>query len=103
MKNPWQAVLGRERLWVVFWLYCVLGSVGLLVFLAVFNLSLEVALIVYVLWAHYSLWTCAFNTNWRPFGHAARIYACVIVAAVTASMLVTVKQGLVAAELEHLQ
>lgn len=103
MKNPWRVVLGQERLWVVFWLYCVLGPVVLVAFFTVSELSVDLVLIVYLLWAHYSLWTCAFNTRWRPCGYAARIYACVIAVAVTASLLVNVRDGPHEGSLEVLQ
>jgi hypothetical protein len=97
MNNPWHAVLGRERLWVVFWLYCVLGTICLVLLLATLDVSLGnasmAALIFYLLWAHYSLWTCAFNTDWRLWGYGARVYACVIVAATTASLFVTTRSG----------
>ena len=93
MKNPWRVVLGQERLWVVFWLYCVLGIVGLMTLLSVPNMFFDVVLMLWVLWAHYSLWTCAFNTHWRPYGYAARIYACVIAVGVTASLLVNVRSS----------
>lgn len=100
MKNPWQTVLGQERLWVVFWLYCVLGLAVFLLFLFTSDVSssvmanaLSVALLLYLLWAHYSLWTCAFNTQRRAWGYAARIYACVILAGVSLSTLVNIKSG----------
>lgn len=97
MKNPWQVVLGQERLWVVFWLYCVLGAICLVLLLVILPPALgaasEVALIFYLLWAHYSLWTCAFNTKRRTYGYGARVYACVIVAAVTASLFVSTETG----------
>jgi hypothetical protein len=94
MRNPWQVVLGQERLWVVFWLYCMLGTVVVTLLLAISDLSgtaivgtLTVLHAVYLLWAHYSLWTCAFNVKRRPWGYAARVYACVLIAATTVSLL----------------
>ena len=94
MKNPWQVVLGRERLWIVFWLYCVLGTLLVTLLLFISNLparaiaeTLAVLYAVYLLWAHYSLWTCAFNVKWRPWGYVARVYACVLIAATTVSLL----------------
>lgn len=100
MKNPWQAVLGQERLWVVFWLYCLVGTVVVALLLAMSGLpppaittALAVAFMVYVLWAHYSLWTCAFNTKWRPWGYAARVYACVAIAGIAFSSFVEIKSG----------
>jgi hypothetical protein len=94
MTNPWQLVLGQERLWVVFWLYCVLGTFLLTLLLLMSDLSapaivdtLSIFYLVYLLWAHYSLWTCAFNAKWRPWGYAARVYACVLIAVTTVSFL----------------
>lgn len=70
MKNPWQVLLGRERLWVVFWLYCVLGLAVFLLFLFTSD-----------------------NTQRRAWGYAARIYACVILAGVSLSTLVNIESG----------
>jgi hypothetical protein len=38
-----------------------------------------IVFITYFLWAHISFWTCAFNTEKRAWGYAARSYAVVIV------------------------
>ena len=102
MKNPWHVLRGQERLWVVFWLYCVLGTAvftwafAYLVTWLPFDSSAEeeaatttlfAALAAFVLWAHISLWTSAFNAEWRPWGYAARIYAGVVLAGLAVSTI----------------
>jgi hypothetical protein len=37
--------------------------------------------LAYLLWAHVSLWFCAFNIKWRWLGYAARIYIVLVVIA----------------------
>jgi hypothetical protein len=76
---------------VVFWGYCVAGT--LLIGVAMLwafrlisnphrplgNLVTGAVFIGYLLWAHVSLWTCAFNVKRMGWGYAARCYAVVIV------------------------
>jgi hypothetical protein len=45
------------------------------------------ALAAYVVWAHVSLWMSAFNVRQRPWGYAARVYACVVLAGIAVSMI----------------
>lgn len=81
---------GEERLWIVFWLYNVLGiflfrilfalldivlteknaRMGMLIFACVF----VVLVIVYFIWALASLWKCAFNVGWKGWGYLGRAY-----------------------------
>lgn len=82
---------GRERLAKVFWGYCIAGTaiVGVLMFWAfrlipashrtLGNLLTGFCFVVYFLWAHISLWMCAFNVSRRAWGYAARCYAVVVV------------------------
>jgi len=89
MRLP-KSIAGRERLVVVFWLYCVVGCslVIALPFLTAEWLyyqgfpmwgfgAILVAEVIFVVWAHVSLWMCAFNTRHRSLGYAARIYSVV--------------------------
>ncbi len=98
MKKVRQSLQGRERLVVVFWIYCVLGGVVIVTLpffvaepLYEFGLPMwafvVIALmqVVYLLWAHVSLWTCAFNSQHRMWGYAARSYVCVVAVAFAAS------------------
>jgi hypothetical protein len=74
-----EAMRGRARLRKVFWGYCILGTVtiGVLLF-GVFRVAIRidpsphhfltdavtgVLFVAYFLWAHVSLWTCAFNAR----------------------------------------
>lgn len=77
MRNPWQALRGREQLHVVFWEYCVVGTIIVFALPAVdrpyilmgmplwFFLVLALLQLAYLLWAHIALWRCAFNTSRR--------------------------------------
>jgi hypothetical protein len=76
---------------MVFWGYCILGTVaiGVLLF-GIFRVAIRfdpsphhfltdavtgVLFVAYFLWAHVSLWMCAFNAKHRGWGYAARSYA----------------------------
>jgi hypothetical protein len=89
------AVAGQEKLRTVFWGYCVVGTfvMGALLF-AVFRVLMlwdssplhtvsgwatGALFVTYFLWAHVSLWACAFNAERRGWGYAARCYAVVVV------------------------
>jgi hypothetical protein len=83
--------LSRKRLTVVFWGYCVAGTlvVGVLMFWAfrlfpaphrnLGNFVSGAIFVAYLLWAHLSLWMCAFNVKRTGWGYAARCYAVVVV------------------------
>jgi hypothetical protein len=85
------ALKGGERLAVVFWGYCVAGTllVGVVMFCAfrlfpipnrtLGNLVTGAVFVAYFWWAHISLWMCAFNVKRRGWGYAARCYAVVAV------------------------
>jgi hypothetical protein len=75
---------------VVFWAYCIAGTVivGVLLFYAYrlfpphgqLGAVITGALfIAYFLWAHISLWMCALNVRRRGWGYAARCYAVMVV------------------------
>jgi hypothetical protein len=99
MKNPWEVVRGQESLSVVLGLYCVLGTAILGMLLGMFIMtgagnfpdrvyeSAAFLYLVYIAWAHISLWTCAFNTKHRAWGYVARILAGGILAAITVSLV----------------
>ena len=83
-----KSLRGKQRLAVVFWLYCILGSavaIALPIPLAewlhdqgvplwVFKL-IAIAEVAFVVWAHLSLWMCAFNSGHRWLGYVARLYS----------------------------
>jgi hypothetical protein len=91
MTRILRALRGQERLAVVFWGYCIVGTllVGVVMFWAfrLFsilhrtfgNLATGVLFVAYFLWAYVSLWRCAFNAKQRAWGYAARCYAVVVV------------------------
>jgi hypothetical protein len=90
MSWLFRALKGKERLPVVFWGYCVAGTllVGVLLFWAsrlfpphgqIGGIITGVIFIPYFLWAHISLWMCAFNAERRGWSYVARCYALVVV------------------------
>jgi hypothetical protein len=92
MRFP-KTLRGEQRLVVVFWLYCILGSALALALPFLFAEWLydqgfpmwgfrviEVAEAAFVVLAHVSLWLCAFNSRHRWIGYAARVYSLVAVA-----------------------
>ena len=98
MKNPWDVLRGREVPVVVFWCYCVLGMALAIMLLGMYVMggaaqsdrAIEVAglvFLVYVAWAHVSLWTCASNARRRAWGYVARAYATVVLAMVAAMLI----------------
>lgn len=82
---------GEERLWIVFWIYTV---IGILFTTSLYNALLQaitdlrgygplvllfvlvIAYLAYIVWAMGSLWRCAFNVGWKGWGYLAR--ACVV-------------------------
>ncbi len=97
MRNPWDALRGRELPVVVFWCYCVLGMALAMMFLGMFvmgaaksDLTIWVAgmlFLAYAAWAHASLWTCAFNAARRTWGFVARTYAGVVLAGIAIALV----------------
>jgi hypothetical protein len=91
MARIFLAFRGQERLAFVFWAYCIFGCLifGVLMFWifrlfpvphrTLGNLVTGILFVLYFLWAHISLWRCAFNFGRRGWGYAARCYAVVIV------------------------
>ena len=78
----WQ---GQVPLWRAFWINAILIPIGLglLLDLAIWNDGLRWALGVVVglpllLWALVSLWRCAYNTEYRLLGHAARAFVILV-------------------------
>ena len=92
----WAALRGKKQLKVVFWLYCAMGGITAAVLpfalaeplyrigFPLWSFTLLAGLqLLYLLWAHISVWMCAFNSSRRVWGYLARAYvsAVVIVAA----------------------
>ena len=88
---------GEERLWKIFWLNIVLGSilfrflgalvqsfllatnipVGWNIFRIIFVAFLLVfllLLVIYFVWALVALWKCAFNAEWKGWGYLGRAF-----------------------------
>lgn len=77
--NAWR---GETRLWVVYWVYGILGMVLLNVladlnkekFHSIFlTQGLFVFAILFMIWLCVSQWRCAFNANWSIWGYLVRI------------------------------
>ena len=99
MKRMWQAFRGRERLTLVFWGFYVMGGLVAVILPFVvaeplYDLGLPlwsftlIAVVqsLYLLWAHISLWACAFNSSRRVWGYLTRGYVCVVAALFVVSM-----------------
>lgn len=89
IKAAWN---GKAPLVRVFWLYYFLGHLTLGALVGVTAAILETnglssgiiilaTLIVlpYVVWSTWSVWACAFNVKWRPWGYMARAYVVFII------------------------
>ena len=73
---------GRGRLWVVYWLYGVLGSAILTALLAapvafagmsaIYYLIMLAVVAVYTVWIVVSVWRCAFNVDREMWAYLAR-------------------------------
>jgi hypothetical protein len=96
----WQAIRGQERLTIVFWGYCMVGGIVAIIlpfalaeplyhrgFPMWFFTLLAVLQSLYLLWAHISLWTCAFNSSRRVWGYLARSYVSIVVAVLVVDTL----------------
>jgi hypothetical protein len=94
MTSIVETMKGRARVRTVFWGYCLIGTLaaGIVLFAIVCavmrwhpswrpiaNLAAGILFVTYFLWAHISLWTCAFNVKRRGWGYAARCYAVAMV------------------------
>ncbi len=81
MSSLSKAWRGEERLWKVFWIYGVIGTIVLLVLLSIVNsifgstIAIVYALIIvaYTLWLTVAEWRCAFQTDWKIWGYVVRI------------------------------
>ena len=90
---------GEERLWRVFWIYVVLGSVvinlgqtivasietaGVLtgVWGIIFEVVWALIPLTYFIWAMTSLWKCAFNTGWKGLGNLIRAFVILVLISV---------------------
>jgi hypothetical protein len=102
MKNPWDVLRGRELPVVVFWCYCVLGMALATMFLGMFVMgaaksdrAIYVAgylFLAYAVWAHVSLWMCAFSAKRRAWTYVARAYAGVMLAGIAVTLIRSVVQ-----------
>ena len=94
MTSIVETLKGGAKLRTVFWGYCLVGTfaTGIVLFAAArvigrWNPSWRpivgwvtgIFFVTYFVWAHVSLWTCAFNVRRRGWGYAARVYAVVVV------------------------
>ncbi|MEA3140231.1 MAG: hypothetical protein QOK23_2400 [Gammaproteobacteria bacterium] len=87
MARILRALRGEERLAIVFWGFCVAGTlvVGVLLywvsraFPALAAVVTGVPFVAYFLCAHISLWMCAFNVKRKGWGDVARCSAVLIV------------------------
>jgi hypothetical protein len=77
IKDAWT---GQQKLWKVFWLYGVVsGAVIAFILAQIPSSSPIVFLPVYIFavgwwfWVSVSLWSCAFNVEWKGWGYAARV------------------------------
>lgn len=75
-------IQGRQRLWVVFWLYWLLAPILIEHGIALLRLAPETqiratlaATGLYAVYTCLSLWRCAFNTDFRWLGYGARAVA----------------------------
>ena len=97
MKNPWDVLRGRELPVVVFWCYCVLGIALATMFLGMFVMGAAksdraiygagILFLAYTVWAHISLWTCAFNPRRRTWGYVARTFPGVMLAGIAVTLI----------------
>lgn len=72
---------GEQRLWKAFWLFGALGNLIMSMTQKLIAVaSLEVATLfsilalIYGIWSIVSIWNCAYNVNWRWWGHITRGY-----------------------------
>ncbi len=83
---------GEERLSVVFWIYFVIGQVVIALLLSSLSkvsqdmgasymrLIFTMAFVVpYMVWTTWSVWRCAFNVSWAPWGYVARLLILILV------------------------
>ncbi|MCG7899528.1 MAG: hypothetical protein JAY99_05665 [Candidatus Thiodiazotropha lotti] len=79
IKSAWS---GKEKLSLVFWGYYISGQLGLALLVGTLLILIpsETAQIIaavllllpYLIWASWSVWTCAYNVGQKYWGHAAR-------------------------------
>ncbi len=88
---------GRQRLWIVFWLYWLVPQ--FLIERAIFMLPLSVETQIrttlvcnglYAIFSCVSLWRCAFNTDYRWLGYGARALAALNLLLVPAALYLAV-------------
>ncbi|MFZ5523562.1 MAG: zinc ribbon domain-containing protein [Pseudomonadota bacterium] len=94
---------GEERLWIVYWLYNVLGifllrllaaigviaitAINAFIVKAIVGIVFLVLYIAYFIWAVGSLWKCAFNVKWKGWGYLGRAYVLMFVFALLGIMV----------------
>ena len=79
--SPIKSIKGKELLWKIFYLFEVLGGFLFLAILNCFsdpNLTVMIVwstfLITYKIFTAFSLWKCAFNSNYKAWGYLARAF-----------------------------
>ena len=85
IKQAWR---GEEKLWKVFWIYNFLF--GAFINWCLDNVEkanfepltwlLLIITPVWIVWVAVSMWRCAFNSDWRPWGYIVRglLVLCVV-------------------------
>ena len=82
-----QCLTGQEQLGKVFWLFYIVGTIGItyvgwMIFgLIAILMDMEFIILIffflvalpYFIWATCSVWNCAFNVGWKPWGYIARV------------------------------
>ena len=79
---------GRERLWAAFWIWhfalgiflVLLGWSLVLQVSAGYGFPMLIAVLLHAIWSLVGLWRCAYNTDYRWLGHAARAWVVIYVA-----------------------
>ena len=98
---------GEERLWRVFWIYVILGSVVINLVQTIL-VSIETAgeitrvwniiivgvwsfiSLLYFIWAMTSLWKCAFNTRWKGLGNLSRAFVILVLISVLGILIAVI-------------
>ena len=84
IKSAWN---GKSRLALVFWGYYVGGGLimgALLGIIGGLSMGIDAGVVAkifgvivflpFIVWSSWSVWACAYNVNWVPWGYAARVF-----------------------------
>ena len=90
IKSAW---IGQQKLWRVFWLYGVALGVVIVFILAqipssspILFLPLYLFVVGWWFWVSVSLWSCAFNVDWKGWGYASRALVAIPIVSVLLSL-----------------